>query len=162
MRLLYSTLFAAALVLGGVLLFTLPDVLQADETTDRTLWICPSVEDILAEEIPEVFEVRPGTLVKIDGNFRWMSVHLRNQASLGSDVFEYWGVTCQYQNLDKSGSVKNTFWRVATVRHLGTKFEPEVGDGTLWSERKSITWAPSCRVSRNDCGFYDMLSDWPG
>lgn len=87
MRLIFSTILAAALVFGGMLFMAghfesiertrltvpMPEGPPAG-TMSGTAWRCPEVDRILAAPLPEVFRVVSGELSSVNVDFYWVQV----------------------------------------------------------------------------------------
>lgn len=163
MRLIFSTVLAAALVFGGTLLFAgyFGSIEVRDEQAikdasrspdDRTVWYCPSVEQIMANGLSDIFVTTPGMLAQFREEFEWYELELfstydvTEQSAKGQPE-------CRYHR--QISEWKYQALSIDLVTSLRAEIDLASDVNNLWfgTEASHIGYVFSCEESRSDCGF---------
>lgn len=131
MRLTPSTLFAAALVFGGTLLFA-----GYRGQRDQTVWHCPEAQHILAGKVPRIFDKDQEVLSQITPASEWVAAYMFGFLEESDGMVFGDKVTCEYKDLSKtnpSNSVSlSTRQYLRGDRELRTGVEIDVDGKGPW------------------------------
>lgn len=148
MRLILSTILAAALVFFGTLLFAgyfdgiegpsgqQPEQVSPqppDSDTRPTVWHCPKVEQILSEPLPEIFIITDEQHYELSSGFQWLQVNLSHAYGVSGTSAKGREITCTYnvRNSVGDGQVPGAQWTLSLVAHL---------DGEI--QKQTESWLP--------------------